>query len=186
MNFNKHSHLAGAHARLSASKYHWIRYDEEKLERVFMAELAAQRGTELHDLAHKLIRLKVNLERTTATLNQYVNDAIGFKMESEQVLFYSPLCYGTADCISFRDYMLRIHDLKTGYSKASMDQLKIYAALFCLEYNFRPFELETELRIYQNDAIDILVPDPVEISQIMEQIKFFNKRLSALMEEAQS
>ena len=31
MNFNKHSDLEGCHAFLSASKYHWINYDDEKL-----------------------------------------------------------------------------------------------------------------------------------------------------------
>lgn len=186
MNFNKHSQLAGSHARLSASKYHWIRYDEEKLERVFQAELAAQLGSQKHDLAHKLIQLKVKLPDNGTTFSQYVNDAIGFQMESEQILFYSALCYGCADAISFKNFKLRIHDLKTGVNRTSMDQLQIYAALFCLEYKHRPFELDIELRIYQNDEIKILIPDPVDISSIMEQIKFFDKRLGELMEEAQS
>jgi hypothetical protein len=59
----------------------------------------------------------------------------------------------------------------------------VYTALFCLEYKWSPFEIETELRIYQNDAIDIVEPDPVSISTIMEQIKFLDKRLNELIEE---
>ncbi len=185
MIFNRHSNLAGAHAFLSASNYHWIRYDEDKLERIFTAWKASQRGTALHDLAKDMIRLGIKPERTGTTFSEYVNDCIGFKMIPEQVLYYSPNCYGTADAISFKEKLrkLRIFDLKTGKHQSSMDQLKVYAALFCLEYHQSPFEIETELRIYQNDDIAVLIPDPVEIMQIMEQIKFMNKRLNELIEE---
>jgi len=31
MQFNEHSNLIGQHAFLSASKYHWIGYDDERL-----------------------------------------------------------------------------------------------------------------------------------------------------------
>jgi hypothetical protein len=31
MNFNEHSTLVGQHAFLSASYYHWINYDDQKL-----------------------------------------------------------------------------------------------------------------------------------------------------------
>ena len=51
---------------------------EDKLDRVFFTNEAAKRGTELHALAHDLIRLGVKLPKTRATLNMYVNDAIGF------------------------------------------------------------------------------------------------------------
>ena len=30
----------------------------------------------------------------------YVNDGVGFKLTPEQILYYSPYCYGTADAIS--------------------------------------------------------------------------------------
>ncbi len=63
MHFIKHSELEGRHAFLSASKYHWINYSDDKMDRVFATAMAAQRGTELHDLAHKLIRLGVKLPR---------------------------------------------------------------------------------------------------------------------------
>ena len=131
MNFNRHSHLEGQHAFLSASKYHWINYDEEKLISTFIKFQAIQKGTELHELASNLIRLGVKLPKSNKTLNLYVNDAIGFKMEPEQVLYYSDNCFGTADTISFRKDMLRIHDLKSGESPASIKQLMVYNALFC-------------------------------------------------------
>ena len=134
MNFNKHSHLEGQHAFLSASKYHWTGYDVEKLTDSYLKYLATQRGVELHDFACQCIRLGIRLPRRSETLNLYVNDAIGYKMTPEQVLYYSYNSFGTADAISFRNKMLRIHDLKTGVSPTSMRQLEIYAALFCLEY----------------------------------------------------
>jgi len=114
MNFNVHSRLEGQHAFLSASKYHWINYDEEKLISTFTKYQAIQRGTDLHELASQLIRLGVKLPKANKTFNLYVNDAIGFKMETEQPLYYSDNCFGTADAISFRKNILRIHDLKSG------------------------------------------------------------------------
>ena len=33
VNFNNHYNLEGQHAFLSASNYHWINYDEEKIEK---------------------------------------------------------------------------------------------------------------------------------------------------------
>jgi hypothetical protein len=186
VNFNRHSpNLVGStHAFLSPSKYHWLNYDEDKLDRVYYATKEAQRGTELHALAHDLIRLGVKLPSTKKTLNLYVNDAIGYRMTPEQVLFYSENCFGTADAIRFSKNLLRIHDLKTGVNEASFQQLLVYAALFCLEYRFRPFEIETELRIYQNDQIHVLNPDPTDVFQVMEKIISFDKRINYLkMEE---
>jgi hypothetical protein len=123
MNFNQHFHLAGKHAFLSARKYAWIRYDEENLAESFAKALAAQEGTELHEIAASLIRKGLKLRGTSQTMAMYVNDAIGYRMTPEQILFYSENCFGTADAISFRSELLRIHDLKTGVSNASMDQL---------------------------------------------------------------
>jgi len=110
MNFNKHFRLEGQHAFLSASKYHWINYDEEKLISTFTKFQATQKGTALHELAMNLINLGVKLPKTNKTLNMYVNDAIGFKMHTEQILYYSDNCFGTADAISFKKNLLRIHD----------------------------------------------------------------------------
>lgn len=183
MIFNTHSQLAGQHAFLSASKYHWINYDEEKLDRAYTAAMAAARGDRLHALAHFLIREGVNLPKTNKTLNLYVNDAIGFRMIPEQILFYSPNAFGTADVIQFRRRKLRIHDLKTGVSPTSEHQLEVYAALFCLEYKFNPFDIEIELRIYQSDEVRIYEADPDVIMHICDKIVTFDKRINAIREE---
>jgi hypothetical protein len=186
VNFTSHSHLVGKHAFLSPSNYHWVNYDEDKLDRVFFTNMAAQRGTELHALAHNLIRLGVKLPDTSSTLNQYVNDAIGYRMTPEQMLYYSDNCYGTADSICFRNNKLRIHDLKTGINPASEKQLEVYAALFCLEYKIKPFEFDTELRLYQNDDVQVFVPDVDAIFHIMDRIMTFSKRIDYLRMEATS
>lgn len=185
MNFNKHSDLEGLHAFLGASKYSWINYDEEKLEQSYRNALAKQKGTVLHELACELITLGIKLPKTNKTLNMYVNDAIGYKMKPEQILYYSPNCFGTADTISFKKNLLRIHDLKTGVAKASMKQLEIYTSLFCLEYDVNPNDIEIELRIYQNN--EALVHEPVreDILYIMEKIKVFDRKIDQIRMEEQ-
>jgi hypothetical protein len=183
VNFNKHSDLAGQHAFLSASKYHWVNYTDQKLEAAFLSAMAARRGTELHDLAHQLIRLGVKLPKTPTTLNLYVNDALGYRMTPEQVLYFSPNAFGTADAISFRRNKLRIHDLKTGITQTSEKQLEIYAALFCLEYEYKPHDLDIELRIYQNDEVRIYEADPEVISHIMDRFIVFDQRINELRGE---
>lgn len=183
MNFNKHFNLEGRHAFLSASKYHWINYDEEKLISTYQNYLAVQRGTDLHELAKRCILLGIKLPKSKKTLNMYVNDAIGFQMTPEQPLYFSENCFGTADTISFRNNFLRIHDLKSGATPAHMEQLIIYAALFCLEYDVDPFKIDIELRIYQSDEMIIENPDPNDIRTVMDKIVFFDKRLSMLQEE---
>jgi len=184
MLWNQHSNLDGMHAFLSASKYHWVNYDEKKLIDVYSKYRSAQKGTELHDLASKLIELGVKLPKTNKTLNLYVNDAIGYKMSPEITLYYSENCYGTADAISFRKsdgkMFLRIHDLKTGISPASIKQLEIYAALFCLEYRENPTDIFCELRLYQSDEVLVHEPEPEEILYIMQKIKDFDQRIREL------
>lgn len=183
MDFNKHYHLEGKHAFLSASSYHWIRYDEEKLVNTYINAKARQRGSDLHDLAHNLIQLGVKLPSTKTTLNMYVNDAIGFRMSPEQVLMYSDNAFGTADAICFRKNKLRIHDLKTGETKASFEQLEVYTAFFCLEYGLRPFDIQVELRLYQEDQCSILVPDPDKITHIMDRIITFDRLIDKMKVE---
>ena len=183
MNFNKHYNLEGKHAFLGASKYHWLNYDEDKLITTYKNFAAVQRGTELHDLARHLIELGVNLPRTNKTLNMFVNDAIGYLMTPEQALYYSENCFGTADAISFRKNSLRIHDLKTGETPASMKQLEIYAALFCLEYDKRPSDISIELRLYQNNQALIEKPTAEVIVPIMDKIITFDKILTQLRAE---
>lgn len=152
---------------------------------MYLAFLAAKRGTELHAFAHEAIRLGIKLPRGTKTLNAYVNDAIGFRMTSEQILYYSDNCFGTVDTISFRKNFLRIHDLKTGHAPTSERQLEVYAALFCLEYRYSPFDIEIELRIYQSDEVRIYTADPDVIVHIMDRIKVFDKRIEEIKQEAQ-
>lgn len=184
MNFKEHSNLRGNHSFLSASKYHWVNYTEEKLARTYANFLATQRGTQLHDFAEQCIRLRVKLPTVTTALNMFVNDAIGFRMKPEQPLFYSPNAFGTADAISFRNNELRIHDLKTGVTRVSMTQLTIYAALFCLEYNVKPDSIELiELRVYQGDQILVHNPLPEEIEAVMTTIIRFDEIIDTIHTE---
>lgn len=175
MNFNKHLNLEGTHAFLGASNYHWINYDEEKLARTYFNRMATLKGTEMHEFAAQCIKLGQRLPKSKKTLNMYVNDAIGFKMTPEQILFYSINCYGTADAISFRNNFLRIHDYKSGVTPARIEQLEIYAALFCLEYNVDPKDISMELRIYQTDDILVANPTAEDIRPIMDKIIIFDK-----------
>lgn len=183
MNFNKHSNLEGQHAFLGASKYHWLNYSPDKVAASYMKFLATLRGTELHDFAAHCIRLGQKLPKSRKTLNMFVNDAIGFKMSSEQVLYYSENCFGTADAISFRDNMLRIHDLKTGEIQAHIEQLMIYAALFCLEYDVDPETIDIELRIYQYDQIFPYIPTSEEVRGVMDKIVAADKIINQVKEE---
>ena len=184
MNFNPHSNLVGQHAFLSASKYHWINYDEDKLISSYKNFQAVQMGTRFHSFACECIELGQKLPRKKKTLNLYVNDAIGYKMTPEQPLYYSENCFGTADAIAFRNDFLRIHDLKTGSSPASMAQLEIYTALFCLEYGIKPTEIGKELRIYQSDEVLVHEPENDRIFLIMDKIVYFDKCINKLKTEA--
>lgn len=175
MNFNEHWGLEGRHAFLSPSQYHWINYDLEKLENRYFNSLAVERGTKLHEYASMAIKLGRKQPKNSDTVNMFINDAIGYSMTSEQPLYYSDNCFGTADAISFaKDHILRIHDLKTGTTPASMMQLRVYAALFCLEYGRDPKKLDIFLRIYQsNEKLDEEA-DPEEIRSIMDTIVEFD------------
>lgn len=183
MNFNKHSALEGQHAFLGASKYHWINYDDEKIATAYANHLATLKGTQLHEFAAQCIRLGQKLPRSEKTLNMYVNDAIGFKMIPEQILVYSENCFGTADAILFRNNFLRIHDLKTGVIPAHMEQLLIYASLFCLEYHVKPGEIEMELRIYQDNDVQIANPTAEDIVPIMDKIITADKIIKKIKEQ---
>lgn len=178
MNFNKHSELEGLHSFLSASQGSWVNYTEEKaLERYHTAK-ARERGTRLHALAEELIFLKQKLPRTNQTLNMYVNDAIGFGMSTEVILYYSTFAFATVDAILFKNNLLRIHDLKTGVIPANERQLLIYAAYFCLEYGIDPNTIKYDLRIYQNDEIIYIDVQVSDIEQIMSQIILIDKALT--------
>lgn len=205
MNWNRHSELEGKHAIFSPSQSAWLRYGEGKIYESLVSAYAPTVGTLLHEFAAEHIRFNIKLTKASRSeallyllknnipymaidmeylfpnLVNYVNDAIGFKMSPEVMLWYSDNCFGTTDAITFRNNFLRIHDLKTGKT-GKMEQLMVYAALFCLEYKVDPRKIETELRIYQNGEILYHKPQPEEILEIMETIKACDKTIFRIME----
>jgi hypothetical protein len=183
--FNKHLHLRGEHAFLSPSSYHWINYTPDRLIQRWTAAQAGAYGDMQHDYAQREIKAG-RLSDLVGTIGLYINDAIRYKMTTEQVLFYSENCFGTADAISFRYNTLRIHDLKTGVVKGSVHQLEVYAALFCLEYDKNPFDIKIELRIYQADEVIVYDADPEDIAFIMERIQEFDKLITHRIREEES
>lgn len=186
MDFHKHSQFQGTHAFLGASNHHWLNYSDDKLVVAYRTAQAAARGTRMHALARECIEMGQRLPDDGGTLSMYVNDAIGFGMTCEQTLFYSWNCYGTADTISFNTetLRLRIHDYKSGKVKTSERQLFVYAALFCLEYQYDPYTIATELRIYQNDEVRIYENDPDVIKFVMERIVFCDAMIEELKTNA--
>ena len=180
MIFTKNSNLEGLHAPFGASQSAWLRYDDEKILTAYRNIKAKEMGTRLHAWAKETIDLGIKQPRSKKTIYAYVNDAIGYKMDTEVVLFYSPRFFGTADAICFRNGTLRIHDLKTGVTKVHMEQLMIYAALFCLEYKIKPTDIEIELRIYQSDEVLYHNPPAEDIRSIMDRIIYLDKMLEQL------
>ena len=195
MKWNNHSRLVNSHAFLGASQHQWLRYSEDKLKQVYLNRMSVLRGTELHDFAAKAIKLGMKLPYNKdhpKTVNWYINDAIGYKMDPEVVLCYSDNAFGTADAISFKDGMLRIHDLKTGVHPVAkedengdirLEQLEIYAALFCLEYDVDPRDIQIELRIYQNNERIIEIPSAEIIIETMNKIVQFDSLLQEFKKE---
>ena len=177
MIFTKHSNLDGLHAPFSPSQPAWLRYDDNHAAEVFTNKKMTERGTKLHAWAKETIDLGIRQPRSKQTLYNYVNDAIGFRMNTEVVLYYSDYFFGTTDAISFYDNVLRIHDLKTGKGAVHMEQLEVYAALFCLEYHVNPNTIKIELRIYQNDEVVVHSPSAEEIELIMDKIKHLDEFL---------
>lgn len=180
MRFNSHWELDGKHAFLGASKYHWINYDMAKMEKIWENQFASERGTRLHMFAAEAIRLGVRMKDDSQTLNMYINDAIRFRMTPEQLLKFSDNCFCTADAISFSRGILRIHDLKTGVHPGSFHQLEINAAVFCLEYDVNPYDIEMILRLYQADQAPEQLGDPALIMEIQKKIKEFDKRIEEM------
>lgn len=207
MNFFNHKELEGRHSILPPSQPYWLKYDEDQLFQKYVSSYAQSLGTSAHELAATLInngiklkktdknillvhlltagipRPAIDLDRLYGNFMNYVNDAIGFRLTPEQPLFYSEFCFGTADAISFRGNQLRIHDYKSGTTPAKMEQLLVYAALFCLEYKYKPNEIEIELRIYQNDEIFYDNPTAEDIIPIMDTIISHDRYYRALAGE---
>ncbi len=183
MNFINHLNLVGQHAYLGASQHNWLNWSLEDLESHYRNHLALERGTRLHALAAELIEMKIKLPDVPIAFNKYVNDAIGFDLKPEKVLYYSPNVFGTADAINFSHNLLRIHDLKTGKTKTHIEQLEVYAALFCLEYDYKPNDIDIVLRIYQKSGFVEETPGADKICPIMDKIITFDKAISALNNE---
>ena len=193
MPLNKNLRLIGQHAFLSPSNYHWLDYDEDKLRRVYYQKQLTSRGDKLHAFAQQAIELRIKQADNGTTLSTYINDAIGFRMEPEIPLYYSDDCFGTTDAIGCREerwpdgkfMTLRISDLKTGLTPADMKQLLIYAGIFFFEYRslFDVRTTRTVLRIYQNDAIEELIPETPEILMVMDRIKTQAQLIAYLREE---
>lgn len=186
MKFYDHKNLAGLHAPFTASQSVWLRYDDTKAMEVYANKKAAAMGTRLHAWAAETINLGLKQPKTKKTLCAYVNDAIGFKMDTEVVLYYSDRFFGTADAISFRNGMLRIHDLKTGKVgkiEDHMEQVEVYAALFCLEYKVKPSDIQIELRVYKCDEVIVWNPAAEDIVLIMDKIIHLDKLLEKIDRE---
>lgn len=208
MNWNDHHKLEGLHAFLGASQFHWIKWNDQVLAQRYLTQYSQQLGTVLHELASDCIKAKIklnendkhlveftlyrnripkagfNLDMILSNMIGFVNDAIGFRMDSEVILFYDINCFGTADAIMYdeKKKILRIHDLKTGSTPTHMEQLLIYSALFCLEYHKDPTKFNTELRIYQSPEVIVYNPKPEEILKFMEIITSRVKLLKQINE----
>lgn len=187
MNWHNYSKLipAGSHAIFSGSNYHWVDYDTDKAINYIKSAKAKETGTKLHAFAEEAIKLGVSLQGK-GTLARYVNDAIKLGMDTEILLYFSPYFFGYADaiCVDHKG-KLRIHDLKTGVTPASMKQLYIYDAFYCLDYMVNPFDIPHELRIYQNDEVFVDTPDPNEIKIIMTKIQDLNTIFNGLKERGE-
>ena len=78
---------------------------------------------------------------------------------------------------------LRIHDFKSGVTKPCLRQLEVYAALFCMEYNIKPRDIQIELRIYWQDQIIVGEPTPADIVPIIDKIKDSDNFINTLKGE---
>lgn len=210
MIWKEHSDLKGKHAFLGASNPYWLSDDEEKLKERYIKDYAQSIGTILHEYAANRIKYGIKLYKSDKhdmifylldrgipeqivysyntndifeTLFNYVNDGIGFRMRTEQILYYSKNAFGTADSICFRDNILRISDLKTGTSPVKYEQLLIYAALFCLEYGYNPESISFEIRFYQSTEVLIGYPTSDEIKDITLKIVSGDKTLNKFFEQ---
>ena len=64
-----------------------------------------------------------------------------------------------------------------GKIESHLDQLEVYAALFCLEYRIKPGEIEMELRLYKQDEVLVHHPTAEDILPIMDKIQHLDKIL---------
>lgn len=210
MIWKEYSELKGKHALFSASKWTWINYDIEKMIDMRCRSYATTIGTVIHEYAADRIKFMAKLkkyhkqelmfellkndippdvadcydyDRVFPILQAYVNDAIGFHMRPEQILYYSPYFFGCADAIGERGNKLKIFDFKSGETPAHIEQLMIYAALFCLDYSKHPTDLDIELRLYQSPDVLVVQADASDIVPIMDKIITVDKHINKITEE---
>jgi len=207
MRWNDHSKLIGTHAFLSPSQPTWLKKEPDELIEGKKNSYSQQIGTLLHEYAADCIKFREKLKKTDMhgvkfdlmrkgipeyvidinriypTFMNYVNDAIGYGLDPEVVLYYSDECYGTADAINVDNKILRIHDLKTGVKPAKMEQLMVYAGLFYLEYSMKPEKVRAELRIYQMDEVLVFEPEAEEVREVMDKIEEQDRVLKSIIQE---
>jgi hypothetical protein len=208
MIWNDHHELEGKHAFLGASNFHWINWTDEEFENHYYNQYSTVIGTAIHELAHDCIMSRTHLtkhDKNTINITLYhayvpldsfdpyiilnnlipfIDDAIGYHMSSEILLYYNEFCFGTTDAICFNESekKLRIHDLKTGEGIAHIEQLLLYSALFCLEYSKDPSKISTELRIYQNSQVSVFVPTSEQITRLMDLIRLRTSNIVSIHE----
>lgn len=194
MSWNGYSSQNEQHAFLSPSKVSWIRYSEEELYSAYIRSFSPAIGTALHELAHDLIvkcvtlskadrkmvlfhllendipRVAIDMNALYPNFMAYVNDSLMYGLTPEVKLQYSDVCFGHADAVGFENNLLRIFDLKTGTTPAHMEQLMIYAALFCLQNKIKPATIQTELRLYQGGNVQVVSPDWKDIYEFTQII----------------
>lgn len=174
-----------SHSIFPASNYHWLNYSIDKMMDIYARKTATEIGAKMHSMAAMLIEMKQPLPDVSKTINMYVNDAILFNMVPEKQLKFSEEFRGTCDACSVdENNVLRIHDLKTGNVKASIHQLEIYAALFCLDFGCSPGDFsKIELRIYQNNDIICGEPGADIILPIMDKMITVDKLIRRMKDE---
>lgn len=203
MILNPHLDIVGKHAIFGASNWRWINYEnDEDFAQAMVSKWATDIGTGAHEFAARHIRRGIKLDSSRLAKNElllylledckipeyaidiprlfdnvrnYVNDCVGFHMTPEVPIKYADAVFGTADAVQYDDKVLRIFDLKTGMLAGHMEQLMVYAAFYCLDYRVKPFDISMELRIYQNNEIALLNPDPNDIQRIIDQAIRANK-----------
>jgi hypothetical protein len=213
--WNKHPEIKeGQHAILAPSRklLHRNKMTNEDLDTIIRSNYAAQIGTEIHNVAARLIEEKQSITKAGVkamifdqlyqkriprkliepelyldTVVPYIKDAIGFGLDPEVPIVYKyPIAYGTADAIRYNPYnsTLRIHDLKTGKTPASLDQLVEYAAYFFLEYHIKPADTQVIIAIYQNGEVITGYPQASDIVPIMDNAVALTKYIRSNYEEA--
>ena len=138
----------------SVKTYIWLKYRNDKDYRGMLLENMDYLPREIYP-----------------TVKLFVNDCLGYHMQSEQRVEYSELFWGTSDAIKFENNILQVFDLKTGSKPAKETQLLVYAALYCLQEHMKPDQLDgIETRIYQNGEVFIGNPPSEIIYDVMHKI----------------